>query len=148
MKRCSGCHETKPEDQFHLLRRRGKEERQRLCKPCAYTKRREWVRANPEKARAQYRRKSLKSRYGLTVEGYEALHAQQRGCCAICGQPEKVSQVGGEPQRLAVDHCHDTGAVRGLLCYSCNRTLGQIGDSVEGVMRFVRYLQRTQFGAR
>ena len=60
---------------------------------------------------------NLKRTFGLTVEEYDAMLDAQHGVCAICGKlPQK--------KRLAVDHNHTTGKVRGLLCPSCNRTLG------------------------
>lgn len=61
----------------------------------------------------------LKHRYNITPEQYDALNTQQKGLCAICGNPPR-----GKMQRLSVDHDHTTGRVRGLLCITCNRALG------------------------
>ncbi len=61
----------------------------------------------------------------LTPEEYDARLAAQGGVCASCHQPETVlGRKSGLPQKLAVDHCHTTGEVRGLLCRRCNLTLG------------------------
>lgn len=57
--------------------------------------------------------------YGLTCDQYDAMFAEQDGLCAICGQPERALERG-RIRKLAVDHDHETGRVRGLLCYSCN----------------------------
>ena len=73
--------------------------------------------------------------FGLTPEAYEGLLEGQGGGCALCGGTT----------RLAVDHCHDTGVVRGILCISCNVSLGQLGESIESITRVLAYL--TQGGA-
>ena len=61
--------------------------------------------------------------YGITVEIYNLMWLTQRGLCAICLMPERAHNQYG-PLRLAVDHDHETGKVRGLLCRSCNGALG------------------------
>jgi hypothetical protein len=61
----------------------------------------------------------LKHRYDLSIEEYDALVTKQNGVCAICGEPPR-----GKMKRLSVDHNHETGKVRGLLCITCNRVLG------------------------
>ena len=68
------------------------------------------------------RNSHYKSRYGITLAEYELLLANQDGVCAIC----RSDKAGRKGQCFAVDHCHDTGAVRGLLCASCNTKLGVI----------------------
>ena len=69
------------------------------------------------------RRDQLKCLYGLTVEDYDAFVQAQNGLCAICGLPPR-----GKMKRLSVDHDHKTGTVRGLLCITCNRTLGYLDN--------------------
>lgn len=90
------------------------------------------------------RRKSLSTRqhgayvaktYGITAEQYQALYEAQDGRCYIC------RRATGATKRLAVDHDHATGFVRGLLCKPCNRdVLGHLRDSVMALIRAVRYL--------
>jgi hypothetical protein len=87
---------------------------------------RKWRAANPEKSRAQDRRK----RYALTSAAYDALLRDQGGRCAICA----AANPG------CVDHCHATGRVRGLLCRSCNIGLGNFRDDVERLRAAARYL--------
>lgn len=73
---------------------------------------------SPQKQSRWNREQGLK-RYGLTIDDYENMAAQQGDACAICGRnPGKL--------RLAVDHCHTTGKVRGLLCADCNTFLGRL----------------------
>ncbi len=68
------------------------------------------------------RNEQLKAKYGITEEIYEKLLSGQGGVCAICQRHQRY-------KRLAVDHCHKTGQVRGLLCENCNRGIGRFFDS-------------------
>ena len=67
----------------------------------------------------QKRRWNLASRYGMTPEEYDAMLTKQRGVCALCSQ---------EMKRPVVDHCHQTGRVRGILCHHCNIKLPVLED--------------------
>lgn len=71
--------------------------------------------------------------YGLTIADWDALFAHQRGQCAVCGREGVI---------LHVDHDHDTGEVRGLLCNRCNTGLGGLGDSLKFLQAAVEYLRR------
>lgn len=78
---------------------------------------------------------TIKSRYGITVETYEKMLVDQGGVCAIC---KKACNTG---KRLSVDHDHDTGKVRGILCQRCNRGIGHF-KSIEDLESAVSYLKR------
>lgn len=67
-------------------------------------------------------------KYGITAQDYNALLAQQDHCCAICRAPHFHGVRDGMESPLVVDHCHDTGAVRALLCPKCNMAIGLLGD--------------------
>src|SRR6185312_3236559 len=96
---------------------------------------RDWYRANAAKIlegrRTERQAKprvftsyELQTKYGISLEQYEEMLARQGGGCAVCGtQPGK--------QRLDVDHCHETGVVRGLLCRACNVSLGALKEDPE-----------------
>ena len=73
----------------------------------------------------------LQRRYGITSQEREEMQRRQGDCCAICG---------GCFERLLVDHCHDTGVVRGLLCDRCNRALGYFQDREDVIRRAADYL--------
>ncbi len=77
----------------------------------------------------------LKRRYGISPADYEAMLARQGGVCAICG-----SRARGSDRRLHVDHCHATGKVRGLLCFSCNSGLGHFADRRDWLQAADAYL--------
>ena len=89
--------------------------------------------------KAAARATHLKNTFGITMAYYDFLLANQGGVCAHCREPETMVR-SGKVSRLAVDHCHDTGAVRGLLCTKCNTALGNIGDTVESLREATRYL--------
>lgn len=96
-----------------------------------------WAKANPEKVRAAQRRHSLKKLYGLTPEQWASMFESQGSCCAICGTNESKR---GTKTSWAVDHCHRTGAVRGILCHQCNAMLGYARDSRGTLAAAIVYL--------
>jgi hypothetical protein len=96
-----------------------------------------WARKNPERRRQINRDYFLKRDYGLTQGDYDALLKEQGGCCEICGADKPT----GRWKVFAVDHCHTTGDVRGLLCNECNRGMGLLGDSEERLRQAANYLQ-------
>jgi hypothetical protein len=128
-------------------------ERQREYKRAWYARNREqadaasalWERNNRERRSENQRRRraekgekfsyDLKTRYGVTVNQYRAMIARQGGGCAVCGV--ETSSAG---RRLVVDHEHDTGRVRGVLCHRCNSGIGMLGDTEQGVAKAVAYL--------
>jgi hypothetical protein len=81
-------------------------------------------------------------RGGLTLAEYQTLHDAQGGLCAACGQLETKAHRNGTVLRLAVDHDHDTGRVRALLCSRCNYTLGYARDDVAVLRQLIAYLER------
>jgi len=83
-------------------------------------------------------------RHGCGIEQYRAILETQGGKCAICGVAEGHRSRYGRICRLAVDHDHRSGEVRGLLCNNCNRGLGRFKDSVESLQAAISYLKRKQ----
>lgn len=101
---------------------------------------REWHKkarlANPE----YYFRQDLKKNYGVTLEWYRETLSKQNNACAICKQPE-VAVIRNKTISLAVDHCHETGKARGLLCTKCNRGLGLFRDTPDILENAIQYLK-------
>lgn len=89
----------------------------------------------PEHNRSRARKSKLFIKYGITEEDYERMLEEQDHLCAICREPCSSGR------RLAVDHCHLTGKVRGLLCMNCNIALGKLKDSVKIAQSLIRYLE-------
>lgn len=93
-----------------------------LCQPCY---RRQWRSYNPDAIASyrptpeQERELRLKYKFGLTLDQYNEMLAAQGGVCAMCGGLDPI-------RNLAVDHDHKTGAIRGLLCGTCNTALGVV----------------------
>lgn len=98
-----------------------------------------WRAANPEAYRTIKRRAVLKAAYGITPEDYDLMLRAQGGVCAICGEAEASDATG---KRLAVDHCHATGRVRGLLCANCNQGIGQFKDDAARMRAAADYVER------
>ncbi len=84
---------------------------------------------------------SYRSKYNITLEEYDRLFQQQRGTCAICRKKETAKNEYGV-RRLAVDHCHATGKIRGLLCDNCNRGIGHFKDDPLRLIKAAEYLGR------
>lgn len=102
-----------------------------------------YARNNPEKikqSREKYRQNNpeasfianLKHKYGLTVEEHQALFKKAEYSCMICKQPRN---------KLCVDHNHETGKVRGILCHNCNAALGLLDENIEVIKTMIKYLE-------
>lgn len=136
-KRCGLCATVKPLNSFRLRSDRSNGLRQSYCKDCENAYRREWRVKNPEKERQYERKHRFRRDFGGAIDPaeYDRRLAQQGGTCAICDRqcPSGYS--------LAVDHDHQTGEIRGLLCGSCNRALGLLGEDVDRLAAAVEYLR-------
>lgn len=111
------------------------------CKSCHNAYARENARKNytPEKGRNN----NLRKMYGITLEEYNLMLFQQGGVCAICKQPETViHSKTKQVQPLAVDHNHETGEVRELLCKACNMLVGYVDIDRERVKQALKYLKK------
>lgn len=106
--------------------------------------RRAWYKRNAEYMRARRRETRLERRltrfeHGLDRRGYESLLAIQEGRCAICRCEQETTR---RKHRLSIDHCHETGKARGLLCSTCNTGLGMFKDSVAFLRIAADYLEQ------
>ena len=114
--------------------RRKRKKREYYEKNSAYyiKKAKEWRVANPGKYKSNVRKYNLSARFGMTEEQWHDLFKKQGSNCAICD--------GGE-LKWATDHCHNTGKIRGILCQSCNKMLGNAKDSKEILTKAIKYLE-------
>jgi uncharacterized Zn finger protein (UPF0148 family) len=94
----------------------------------------EWRARTRERDREKRKAWALYQEYGMSLADFWALHTAQEGACAICQKRPT------DPFTLHVDHCHETGKIRGLLCSPCNTGLGRFKDDPERLMKAARYL--------
>jgi DNA-directed RNA polymerase subunit M/transcription elongation factor TFIIS len=141
MKFCNGCQSTLPVAEFYIDRSRMVPKTR--CRTCSKSATKAWRKLQPDyetrryqKVKGETRERHLIRKYGVTSADYESMLVGQGGQCAICGaiaedQPHKVFHV---------DHCHETGRVRGLLCRGCNHVLGHMKDDPEKLRKAIDYL--------
>lgn len=88
-----------------------------------------------------WREYDLRKSYGINLAEYNALLESQNFVCAICGNPEiDICNKKGAVRNLAVDHCHTTGKIRGLLCRGCNQGLGNFRDNPKFLTKAATYI--------
>ena len=133
MKTCPKCKTEKPYSEYNRCKSRY-DGVQSMCRPCS----RAAVAASAKKRPKTSWQARLRRNYGLSVEQYEEMLEAQGGVCAICQDTCKTNQ------RLSVDHCHDTGKIRGLLCRACNAGIGGLGDNADNVRRALSYLEEAE----
>ena len=133
---CNKCGKLKDFEEFYneTIKSDGKNS---SCKLCQNGRTKKWRDLKREDYLQSCRNSSLKSRYGITLEEYKILLKEQKSKCAICGS-EETRRKGTE--NLAVDHDHETGKIRGLLCHKCNRGIGFLQDSTEVLKKAIIYL--------
>jgi hypothetical protein len=127
-KTCNLCKQEKDLSLFSVDNR-SKSGYQTRCKDCQAAVKKEMA--------AYYRGKHLEYKYGMTHEQYESMLEEQDHKCAVCGIEEKYA----ENSRLCIDHNHDTGQVRGLLCKKCNQAIGLLQDNADFCDSAGKYLR-------
>lgn len=147
-KPCIGCKKRKPLEDFPVDRHY-KDGRTNRCRLCRNAARRDYREANAEREKAngrdrygrtkeQIRSYNRKRAYGVSQEEFDRMAEAQNGVCLICGNPPSGK---GKSNILHVDHCHDTGRIRGLLCTNCNCGIGFFKDDPELVKKALFYLE-------
>lgn len=133
---CTKCKEELPLSEFH------KDKSQPhgyhyTCKKCRSEANRKYYSSSI--GQIKNRSYKLLSRYNLTLEQYEQMLIDQNYKCAICGSTDNKSS---QHNSFMVDHCHETGEVRGLLCNLCNSVLGKARDDVKILRKSIEYLEK------
>lgn len=129
---CRTCHVEKPQDGFSLRTDTGRYRTE--CKQCRTEKRVAFYKTphgRKKKQESAWREHGIE----MTVELYEKMLAAQGGVCAICGVERNRNG-----SRLCVDHHHESGTVRGILCHHCNTVLGKMNDDVFLLLKAIDYL--------
>lgn len=144
-KKCSKCKSSKPPSEFHKNRSTF-DGLQTVCKSCARATHMKWLETNAaknaenaKKWRAANPRLSkdfgLRHRYGIPLGTYDRMFAEQNGKCAIC----ETTDPGGRGD-FHIDHCHDTGVIRGLLCHNCNVGIGHFQHDEVLIQQAINYV--------
>jgi hypothetical protein len=114
------------------------------CKICKRKSANAWLDRNREKSNARHRKhhrkNHLKQNYNLTIDDFNRLVQNQKGACAICLN-KFAENKSGKPH---VDHDHNTGIVRGILCGYCNSALGMFRDNEEVLRNAINYLLKSR----
>lgn len=87
------------------------------------------------------REQNFKVRYKISIEEYEQMLVFQNKKCQICDETL-------EPKKTVVDHCHTTGAVRGLLCYNCNNAIGFLKENIRAALKLIDYIYKNESQAK
>lgn len=140
-KYCGRCHTVKPESEFYKDRKRpdGLADR---CKACNLQLTLEFREKHPGYQRLAQFYYRVKKEFGLTPDQYRAMYEAQQGLCAICGSPEAARSEKGGNKVLCVDHDHELGHVRELLCGKCNSAVAFVRDNSELALKVAEYLKR------
>lgn len=148
-KQCSTCREKKELTEFNKDKRsttgfcfeckkcRSKRRKLSQHKISAYNKK--WRSENLEYAKLRDKRHNLKRNFRLTLEEYEHMKAAQNYGCAICQKNRSSIK-----KDLCVDHDHETGKIRGLLCDNCNRGIGLLQDNINLLHKAIEYLTNSK----
>ena len=126
---CKKCSDNLPLDNFYF-NKNGKYKKQNVCKKCM----------NIYDYKTDKNSK-LKRAYGITFDEYEELLSKQDKKCAICGI-DNNGKYRNKPRAFAVDHCHTTGKIRGLLCSDCNTGIGLLKDNINFLQSAIKYLNK------
>lgn len=137
-KTCPKCKEVKLFTDFYQ-NKYSKTNTSSYCKPCSNARTTSYAKSNSDKIQPKLAGYALKRRYGISVEEYATMLEAQGFKCGICS-------VENDPtgRNFAVDHCHATGKIRGLLCSNCNTALGSFKDSVDRLKSAIQYLESKQ----
>ncbi len=125
---CTQCKVLRPYSEYHNNRAK-KDGKQSNCKPCQRARQNKHKKDYPD----IYRNKQYKRLYGIDLADYENMLKEQGGVCASCGESSS--------KRLVVDHCHESGKVRSLLCGSCNTALGLLQENTHRILALANYVQ-------
>lgn len=132
-KTCSKCREQKFTSAFH----KNKSQIDGYANQCKYCfSLTESI--SYRKTKRRHKDTLLRRKFGITHDDYDSMLLEQNSGCAICGRVPR----NGE-NSLVVDHDHETGVVRGLLCGKCNTSLGTFGDNIAGLERVLAYLKQS-----
>lgn len=147
-KECRVCKVEKPETRSYFRWRNDSNKFRTECIECSEKNKKIYRKNNPDKVKATYKKtyakrkangkhkdSCLRNDFGITLEEYNKMFEEQGGCCKICCKHQSEQK-----RALAVDHCHSSGKIRGLLCNNCNKGIGNLQDNLEILSRAFEYV--------
>jgi hypothetical protein len=136
---CKACFQARAKARYPLVReeRIAAAQRCRDENPDRYRANQRRMRSTPE-GKERQRAGHLKRKYGITIEQYDELLAAQGGRCAICRREPRPDIS------LHLDHDHESGQLRGILCFRCNNSLGDLDDDPTLLQAALQYLESYQ----
>lgn len=160
MKVCKKCLENKSIDNYYVnTNDRGYKFPSSICKQCTCLKHRQKRSAMSEEQRQSIRdrkksynvknrdkskNRELKRNFNISYDIFLTMKVSQNNLCAICKKQESALSNDGYIKELAVDHCHKTGKIRGLLCSACNIGIGKFKECVDNLEQAITYLKKYQ----
>jgi len=99
--------------------------------------RKKWLEKNKEKINEYKRKEYFRRKFGIEIFQYDELFKKQKGRCAICKKPQSEFK-----RKFALDHCHKTNKIRGLLCTNCNTGIGFLNDNIDNLKNAIQYLRK------
>lgn len=139
VKTCRSCRVSKPLTEFHRRGEAGRKHKYRsACKVCYAKNNKQWNDENQDRLAWLHKMKNIEAKYGVTREWYEATLIIQDDACVVCTQKFVGLRGVASP---AVDHCHTTGKVRGIICNGCNAALGYAQDDPARLRALAGYLE-------
>jgi hypothetical protein len=155
---CTKCQTTREDNEFYKQPAYGgrKARKQSICKYCRCSSMKhkyendyqyrlnqinsssDWQKNNQDK----WKDKDLRIRYGIRLIEYRQMLESQNKVCAICGGPETRKAISGKLCSLHVDHNHENGQIRGLLCHHCNTGIGSFKESIELMKKAISYIEK------
>jgi protein-arginine kinase activator protein McsA len=139
MRVCRACKKSEAEIRFYDPTTVAGKAAGSMCQPCWVQKSVDWRRAHKDVWNRQRHQRLLQRQHGITPEQFEKLYAAPK--CGGCGVSKSKPQNGSPAKRLALDHCHTTNRIRGLLCHECNRTIATAQDSPQILRQLADYLE-------
>ena len=156
-KKCNKCGKELPLSDFYFHHKRNTQYNE--CKSCWSKGTKNWRQKNKRKCAEftkKYRQKlkekmsekewsdfhreiNLMSKFNISPEEYNIIFEEQYGLCAICGKKETATRLG-KIKKLAIDHDHETGQIRGLLCQRCNMAIGLFDEDTNKLKNAIKYL--------
>ena len=127
---CVRCETDKPAGEFHTTKNN-------WCRPCTAVYNKAYHAKHNERLVRENANRHLKRVYGITIEEYESMLDDRDGKCDICGRTDSRHRSG----KMQVDHCHESGEIRGILCFPCNSSLGGFGDDIETLRKALKYME-------